>query len=421
MRPDFSRPFIVQTNWSPVALGAILAQEQTMEDGQSYEAATHFASKKLKGAELHYSATEGECQAVLRAVKLFRLYLYGTCFELQTDHFALKWLMTCRDLHGKLARWSLQLQQYNMMVVRKRGRLHQNVDALTRADIAPLQCLLQASHLLDSEDEDDNSSCSSCETMSEAEHIQFLEARDLFVNAKLERIANLPDEVESSRQVVVVTPKCFVHFSSSSTEGSPMNDEPEEVRQLIEHSRHPAEERWTQSSEGDSHSFANEDAFTAFILGLSPEELEDFITGQQEDEGSSTHSTTGSSEPEFFTASDTGVVFNEKDTSPIVSPVPAPPAMLVMNCLVCHATWVKFKFCLCCGKGECSRCLLQNHHWSAKDLHDNAWICPACDKQPRGDIFQDAAALFHIKTGCFPLGMTKRHKHQVRRLKVRYT
>lgn len=122
VRPDFSKPFVVQTDWSPLALGAILAQEKEHEDGTKYEAVVFYASKKLKGAELHHSATEGECQAVQWAVKLFRPYLYGALFELQIDHFALKWLMTCKDLQGKLARWSLNLQAYNMVIVHKKGR-----------------------------------------------------------------------------------------------------------------------------------------------------------------------------------------------------------------------------------------------------------------------------------------------------------
>lgn len=66
VRPDFSQPFIVRTDWSPLALGAILAQERTDETtGQKFEAVVYFASKKLRGAELNYAATEGDCQAVL--------------------------------------------------------------------------------------------------------------------------------------------------------------------------------------------------------------------------------------------------------------------------------------------------------------------------------------------------------------------
>lgn len=64
-RPDFSKPFLVQTNWSPTALGAVLAQEKVTEAGEVIEVVIQFASKKVKGPELNYSATEGECQAVL--------------------------------------------------------------------------------------------------------------------------------------------------------------------------------------------------------------------------------------------------------------------------------------------------------------------------------------------------------------------
>lgn len=189
IRPDFAKPFIVQTDWSPTALGAILAQELEHEDGSKYEAVVFFASKKLKGAELHYSATEGECQAVLWAVKLFRPYIYGALFELQTEHFALKWLMTCKDLQGKLARWSLKLQAYNMVTVHKKGRVLRNVDALSRMDTTAAHYLALA--LADERENSlDNSDESSWESdsedgladMTEAEGLEFLAERDKFLN-----------------------------------------------------------------------------------------------------------------------------------------------------------------------------------------------------------------------------------------------
>lgn len=71
-RPDFSLPFVVQTDWSLVALGAILAQEVWDEWLQiKQEVVVYYASKKLKGPKLNYSATEGECQAAIWAIKLF--------------------------------------------------------------------------------------------------------------------------------------------------------------------------------------------------------------------------------------------------------------------------------------------------------------------------------------------------------------
>lgn len=212
LKPDFSKPFIIQTDWSPTALGAVLAQVHVHPvTGESYEAAVYFASKKLKGAELHYSATEGECQAVLWAVKLFRPYVYGSLFE-QTDHCALKWLMTCRDLQGKLARWSLKLQAYNMVVVHKRGWLHRNVDALSRVEICPAKYMSELASTLyemSSESEADefltsgteDESEDSMEELTEAERVQFLEARDLFVNAECRRLALLETDDETGTSV----------------------------------------------------------------------------------------------------------------------------------------------------------------------------------------------------------------------------
>ena len=109
-RPDPTLPYILQTDWSPTVIGAILAQE----DSQGEEHPIAFASKLLKGPELRYSATEGECFAVVSFVEHFRPYLCGVPFTLEVDHWSLKWLMTNAQQNGKLARWALKLQKYDL-------------------------------------------------------------------------------------------------------------------------------------------------------------------------------------------------------------------------------------------------------------------------------------------------------------------
>ena len=105
-QPDFNREFILYTDASGLAVGAILSQK----DDEGNEYVCHYASRTLKGPECHYGISEKECLAVLWAVKLFRVYLYGKRFSIITDHSALKWLMTIKDVSGKLARWSIFLQ-----------------------------------------------------------------------------------------------------------------------------------------------------------------------------------------------------------------------------------------------------------------------------------------------------------------------
>ena len=126
--PDLSKPFLLFTDASGFALGAILSQKD--EKGDEYVVA--YASRTLKGAEEHYGISEKECLAVIWAIKQFRIYLYGTKFDVITDHQALYWLMTIKDPTGKLARWSIYLQAYEFNIIHRRGRVHSNVDTLSR-------------------------------------------------------------------------------------------------------------------------------------------------------------------------------------------------------------------------------------------------------------------------------------------------
>ena len=73
--PDFNLPFLRQTDWCTTSIGAVLAQRK---DGG--EKVIAYASRQLKGAELNYSATNGECLSVIWAVRYFRPFLYGHRF-----------------------------------------------------------------------------------------------------------------------------------------------------------------------------------------------------------------------------------------------------------------------------------------------------------------------------------------------------
>ena len=126
-QPDHNKPFVLMTDASGFALGAILAQKD-----EDKEYVCCYASRLLKGAENHYGITEKECLAVVWAIKHFRIYLYGNKFQVITDHAALNWLMTINDPTGRLARWSIYLQAYNFEIIHRRGRIHSNVDALSR-------------------------------------------------------------------------------------------------------------------------------------------------------------------------------------------------------------------------------------------------------------------------------------------------
>ena len=83
--------------------------------------------------EQKLSTTEKECLGIVWAVGLFQYYFYGPTFELQTDHHSpLVWLNQVCNKSRKLLRWSITLQEYDMVVEHKSGKQNCNVDALSK-------------------------------------------------------------------------------------------------------------------------------------------------------------------------------------------------------------------------------------------------------------------------------------------------
>lgn len=135
--PDFSRPFIVTTDASNVAIGAILSQGSIGSD-----LPISYISRTLNKAEINYSTTEKELLAIVWALKKFRPYIYGHKLTVVTDHKPLTWLCNVTDPGARLVRWRLKLEEYD--IVYKPGTLNTNADALSRistinATVMPIQ------------------------------------------------------------------------------------------------------------------------------------------------------------------------------------------------------------------------------------------------------------------------------------------
>lgn len=126
-RPDFSLPFVLITDASQVGLGAVLVQVQ---DG--IERVITYSSRTLSASERNYSVTERECLAVVWGISNHRQYLEGFEFKVITDHSSLKWLLNLKDPTGRLARWSLKLQQYRFDVEYRKGSQNVVADTLSR-------------------------------------------------------------------------------------------------------------------------------------------------------------------------------------------------------------------------------------------------------------------------------------------------
>lgn len=61
-------------------------------------------------------------------------YEKGMPFTIITDHASLKWLMSQKDLSGRLTRWSLRLQAYDFNIEHRKGSLNVVAYTLSRMD-----------------------------------------------------------------------------------------------------------------------------------------------------------------------------------------------------------------------------------------------------------------------------------------------
>lgn len=104
---------------SPFGLGAVLTQVDT--EGTSHVVA--YASRTLTDVERRYSQTEREALAIVWGCERFHLYLYGSPFEIVTDHKPLELIFNnpSSTPPARIQRWGLRLQPYDFTVVYRPG------------------------------------------------------------------------------------------------------------------------------------------------------------------------------------------------------------------------------------------------------------------------------------------------------------
>ena len=120
-------PCILDTDASDVAVGAVLSQKV---DG--VERPIAFFSRVMNSTQRIYCTTRRELLAVICALQHFRHYLLGNQVVLRTYHHSLKWLQTFKRPEGILARWVETLAEFDFTIEHRPGRLHSNVDGVSR-------------------------------------------------------------------------------------------------------------------------------------------------------------------------------------------------------------------------------------------------------------------------------------------------
>ena len=96
-------------------------------------------SRTFKSAESRYSTTEREALAAKEGLVKFQPYIKGEKILLVTDHSALQWARTYKNSNRRLAAWGAVFSAYapNLEIIHRAGRVHSNVDPLSRLPRAP--------------------------------------------------------------------------------------------------------------------------------------------------------------------------------------------------------------------------------------------------------------------------------------------
>lgn len=137
--PDYSLPFLLQTDASRDGLGAVLAQIQG-----GAERVIAYASRGLTPPETRYPAHKLEFLALKWAVTdKFHDHLYGRKFSVLTDNNPLKYVMTTAKLDATGQRWVSHLSIYDFDIQYRRGQDNSNADALSRMSYQEVTEVLQ--------------------------------------------------------------------------------------------------------------------------------------------------------------------------------------------------------------------------------------------------------------------------------------
>ena len=94
----------------------------------------YYASRTLTDARLNYAPTEKELLAIVFAFDKFCSYLIGTKVIIYTDHSAIEYLISKKDVKPRLIRWILLLQEFDLEIRDKKRSENVVADHLSRLE-----------------------------------------------------------------------------------------------------------------------------------------------------------------------------------------------------------------------------------------------------------------------------------------------
>jgi predicted aspartyl protease len=123
---------MLETDASDGVVAGILSQLHP--DGGWYPVA--FFSKTMAPAECNYEIHDKEMLAIIRSLSQWRAELQGapSKVKIYTDHKALEYFMTTKQLTSRQARWAEILSQFFFTIMYRPGKQNEKADALSRRE-----------------------------------------------------------------------------------------------------------------------------------------------------------------------------------------------------------------------------------------------------------------------------------------------
>jgi transposase InsO family protein len=118
----------LHTDASKDGVAGILLQANA---GGNFQPVSYF-SRKTTPDECKLHSYELETLAVIASLNRFRVYLVGIPFQIFTDCNALRYTLTKRDVVPRVARWWIQIQEYDCTIEYRPGTRMLHADALSR-------------------------------------------------------------------------------------------------------------------------------------------------------------------------------------------------------------------------------------------------------------------------------------------------
>jgi hypothetical protein len=127
--PDPEKPFRIECDASDFAIGAVLSQEDQLS--RKWLPVAYF-SRSLDSAERNYPIQEKELLALICSLRKWRHYIFGYEVQVSTDHQSLVTFLNHKNPSGRKARWLIELSEYPVKIVYKKGTENLIADTLSR-------------------------------------------------------------------------------------------------------------------------------------------------------------------------------------------------------------------------------------------------------------------------------------------------